>query len=274
MSRETDVPVATLSDWRRGNHVPREFADLLKVVRLLSERAGQGPPSIARWRQLLVASGPWPAGSVTAGELAGWAPSIVALGDRLEAAFSEPHVQIDAVCLNGQSLSLAMGRPIQAVYAETVHPERIDVRVLLPSRDINLAFPCAIELNQEGFDPVHQGWLSQRNAHGQSMRMALLSLRETHGIDVRVSFRSLPFTPMAKVYLINGKEALFSYYMVAKRTAEGDFGSVDVYDPGPRGIVRLFGMGKIEEDDIFVEQSHLWFNAIWESVSSELKLDY
>ncbi|MFJ2890286.1 GntR family transcriptional regulator [Streptomyces sp. NPDC087305] len=268
MSRETDISVATLSDWRRGKHVPREFADLLKVVRLLSERAGQGPPSIARWRQLLVASGPLPAGSVTAG----WAPSIVALGDRLEAAFSESHVEIDAVCLNGQSLSLAMGRPIQAIYAETIHPEKIDVRVLLPSRDISLAFPCAIEPNQGEFDPVHQGWLSQRNAHGQSMRMALLSLRETHRIDVHVTFRALPFTPMAKVYLINGKEALFSYYMVARRTAEIDLRSIEVYDPGPRGIVRLFGMGKSEEDDIFVEQSHLWFNAIWECVSTEMTL--
>ncbi|MCX4993367.1 hypothetical protein [Streptomyces sp. NBC_00568] len=31
-SRATGVPVATLSDWLRGNHLPRETADLLKVV--------------------------------------------------------------------------------------------------------------------------------------------------------------------------------------------------------------------------------------------------
>ncbi|MGW2722653.1 hypothetical protein [Streptomyces sp. NPDC001492] len=85
------------------------------------------------------------------------------------------------------------------------------MRVRLPSRDIQLAFPIAVSSTGSQDDSRHHRWLAQRNAHGQTLRAALLLLRDTHGIDVRIHFRALPFTPRAKLYLVNHAEALFSY---------------------------------------------------------------
>ncbi|MFC8198957.1 GntR family transcriptional regulator [Streptomyces sp. NPDC057298] len=264
VSRESGVPVATLSDWRRGNHVPREADELLKVVRLLCGWAKQDPPVERRWRQLMesptVANAPQvPATS-----------SVVALRDHLRSAFAAPEVWIDAICLNGQSLAVAMGDPIHAVHAGEVRPEKISVRVLLPSRDIDLAFPRAAEPNNDEDGHVHQAWLIERNAHARSMSASLRSLRATHGIDVQIAYRAVPFAPMAKLYLINDNTALFSYYTMVQREIEIDQRILEVYDAGPLGLVRVFGAGEISPDTSFVEQSHLWFSAMWETISTEM----
>ncbi|MDH6570201.1 hypothetical protein M2160_005222 [Streptomyces sp. SAI-117] len=269
VSRDSGVPVATLSDWRRGNHAPREADELLKVVRLLCAWAKVDPPVDAHWRRLLDGSGPRSVPSVPP---LPFGSTLLALGDRLTAAFAAPHVEIDALCLNGQSLALAMGHPIHAVHAGVVRPARIDVRVLLPSRDIELAFPCAVDVGTDGDgdESVHGSWLSLRNAHAYSMTAALRSLTATHGIDVTVQYRAMPFTPMAKLYLLNGTEALFSYYTITRHEVEVGHRAVEVYDPAAMGLVQAFGAGDNGADTAFVEQSHLWFNAIWETVSTEM----
>ena len=132
VSRESGVPVATLSDWRRGNHVPREAEELLKVVRLLCAWAKQDPPVERYWRGLLDSP------AVADVHQVPFTSSVVALRDHLRSAFAAPEVWIDAMCLNGQSLALAMGDPIHAIHAGAVRPKKISVRVLLPSRDIEL----------------------------------------------------------------------------------------------------------------------------------------
>lgn len=264
VSRESDVPVATLSDWRRGNHVPREAEDLLKVVRLLCAWAKQDPPLEHRWRRLLDSP------AVADVPQAPYASSVVALRSHLRSAFAEPDVRIDAMCLNGQSLAVAMGDPIHAVHTGQVRPASISVRVLLPSRDIALAFPTAADPSDDEDGRVHQTWLSQRNAHARSMTTSLRSLRATHGIAVQVAYRAMPFTPMAKLYLINASTALFSYYTMVRREEEIDQRIMEVYDSGPLGLVRVFGAGENGPDTAFVQQSHLWFNAMWETVSTDL----
>ncbi|MET9123129.1 GntR family transcriptional regulator [Streptomyces sp. NPDC004528] len=260
--------MATLSDWRRGNHMPREADQLLKVVSLLSAWAESGPPVHADWRRLMDSS--IPPVNTEADRSTPFGASIVVLGDRLTAGFTEAHVEVDAMCLSGQSLAVAMGHPLRAVHSGSIKPARISVRILLPGRDIDLAYPRAREPEGEEAEFVHRAWLRQRNAYAQSMTSMLRSLQETHGIDVEVSYRSLPFTPMAKLYLINGKEALFSYYTVMRREVLVDGRAMNVYDPGVLGLVQYFGTGERREDMVFVEQSHLWFNAVWETVSTEM----
>ncbi len=108
-------------------------------------------------------------------------------------------------------LTLALGEPLRQIHAGRLKPAKIDVRVLLPSRNIALAFPVAVA----GRGPAtrcYERWLAMRNAQGQVLQHNLLGLRATHGIDVRVTFRALPFTPPVKLYVLNGAEALFAYY--------------------------------------------------------------
>ncbi|MEU0581287.1 GntR family transcriptional regulator [Streptomyces griseoincarnatus] len=208
-----------------------------------------------------------------AGSAAPPQPTTVALAPRIASAFEAEHVHIDAVCLTAVSLTLAIGEPLRQIYAGRLKPAKVDVRVLLPSRSIDLAFPVPVGGRQGHDDPVHERWLAQRNAQGQVLRHNLLALRATHGIDVRVTFRALPFTPPVKLYLLNNTEALFAYYTVTRSEAQIGQESLPTYDAqGVRSMLFAFEQGDGLRDTTFVEQSHLWFNALWETISSELEL--
>ncbi len=199
-------------------------------------------------------------------------PTTVALTSRIAAAFAAPQVVIDALCLTSVSLNLALGEPLREIHAGRMKPAKIDVRVLLPSRDIDLAFPVPVRGHDEDH-LVHERWVAQRNAQGQVLQHNLLALRATHGIDVRVRFRALPFTPPVKLYLLNGSEALFAYYTLTRREQEIDHEHLEMYDAeGTRSMLFAFTQGAAARDTTFVEQSHLWFDALWETISSELVL--
>ncbi|MFH9430419.1 GntR family transcriptional regulator [Streptomyces sp. NPDC017615] len=200
-------------------------------------------------------------------------PTKVALGPRLAEAFTAAHVRVDAVCLTAESLIPALGEPLRLIHEGRVRPERIDVRVLLPSRDIDLAFPVPVDPAGDDADPVHRRWLAMRNAHGQVLQHHLNALRATHGIDVHVAFRALPFTPPVKLYLLNGSEALFAYYMVTRREEPADDGLLEMYDTlGSESLLCFFDGRSGRRDASFVEQSQNWFEALWETIATDLTL--
>ncbi|AOR33538.1 GntR family transcriptional regulator [Streptomyces fodineus] len=198
-------------------------------------------------------------------------PTMVGLAPRIADAFAARHVRIDALCLTSVSLTLAVGEPLRQIHAGRWKPAKIDVRVLLPSRNIDLAFPAAVAADDHGL--LHRRWLAQRNAQGLVLRQNLLALCTTHGVDVRVSFRALPFTPPVKLYLLNGSEALFAYYTLLRREREIDHEHLELYDAdGTRSMLFAFERRAGERDAAFVEQSRLWFDALWETISSDLLL--
>ncbi|MFF8906404.1 GntR family transcriptional regulator [Streptomyces olivaceoviridis] len=199
-------------------------------------------------------------------------PTMVALAPRLTDAFAAPHVRIDAVCLTAQSLIPALGEPLRLIHDGRLRPERIDVRILLPSRDINLAFPVSVDAGSDE-DAVHQRWLAMRNAQGQVLQYNLQALRGTHDIDVHVAFRALPFTPPAKLYLLNGVEALYAYYMVTRRAEPTESGTLEMYDTlGSESLLFSFEKRTGRRDAAFVEQSQKWFDALWETITTDLTL--
>ncbi|MFF3821215.1 GntR family transcriptional regulator [Streptomyces bluensis] len=199
-------------------------------------------------------------------------PTMVGLAPRLAEAFSTPHVRIDAACLTAETLMLALGEPVRLVHEGRLRPESIDVRILLPSRDINLAFPISVTEHGDA-DPVHERWLAQRNAQGHVLRHNLRSLRSSHGIDVRVRFRALPFTPPMKLYLINESEALMAYYMITRREEPSDTGTLDMYDVlGTESLLFSFEKRAGRRDSAFVDESQRWFNALWETITTDLTL--
>jgi ribosomal protein S25 len=199
-------------------------------------------------------------------------PTMVALAPRLTEAFSAPHVRIDAVCLTAQSLIPALGEPLRLIHEGRLHPDRIDARILLPSRDINLAFPVPADPAGDD-DAVHQRWLAMRNAQGQVLQYNLQALRGTHDIDVQVTFRALPFTPPVKLYLLNGSEALFAHYMITRRAEPTESGTLEMYDAvGSESLLFSFEKRAGQRDAAFVEQSQKWFDALWETITTDLTL--
>ncbi|MFI6944268.1 winged helix-turn-helix domain-containing protein [Streptomyces sp. NPDC050418] len=246
----------------------RQALGILKSERLLTNVTKGSPATVAADAAEVMHS--------FAGAEAAPMPTTVALGPRITEAFSAPQVEIDAICLTSISLTLAIGEPLRHIHAGGRKPASVKVRVLLPSRNIDLAFPVPVEGDPAGQDednPVRRRWLSQRNAQGQVLRHNLLALRATHDIDVQVSFRALPFTPPVKLYLLNGSEALFAYYTLTRTDAQIDHESIEMYDAqGTRSMLFAFQQGSGLRDTTFVEQSHLWFNALWETISSPLEL--
>ncbi|MGQ5651096.1 GntR family transcriptional regulator [Streptomyces sp. EKR5.2] len=199
-------------------------------------------------------------------------PTMVGLTPRLVEAFGSPHVRIDAACLTAETLMLALGEPLRQIHEGRIRPESIDARILLPSRDINLAFPISVQRPGDD-DPVHKRWLDQRNAQGHVLRHNLQSLRSSHGIDVRVTFRALPFTPPVKLYLLNGSEALIAYYMLTRREEEVYSQTLEMYDTlGTESLLFSFERRTGQRDAAFVDQSQKWFDALWETITSDLTL--
>ncbi|GAB2753045.1 GntR family transcriptional regulator [Streptomyces bullii] len=274
---------------------PQEIADVLRErIRVGELRAGQRLPTQAELaeefgvergavRQALralqedglltnVSKGSPPRIAEPAPERDGPQPTMVGLAPRLTEAFKVPRVRVDAACLTAETLMLALGEPLRLIHEGRIRPESIDVRVLLPSRDINLAFPISVEGHGDD-DPVHERWLAQRNAQGHVLRHNLYALRSTHGIDVHVTFRALPFTPPVKLYLLNQREALIAYYMVTRREEFTDSGTVDMYDVlGTESLLFSFEKRAGRRDAAFVEESQKWFDALWETITSDLTL--
>ncbi|MFE5142749.1 GntR family transcriptional regulator [Streptomyces fagopyri] len=198
--------------------------------------------------------------------------TMVGLAPRLAQAFSAPHVRIDAACLTAETLMLALGEPVRLIHEGRLCPESIDVRILLPSRDINLAFPVSVDGRADD-DPVHGRWLAQRNAQVHVLQHNLRALRSSHGVDVRVTFRALPFTPPVKLYLLNEAEALLAYYMVTRREEEMADVMLDMYDAlGSDSLLFSFEKRSGQRDAAFVEQSQKWFDALWETITTDLTL--
>ncbi|AXE86877.1 Mannosyl-D-glycerate transport/metabolism system repressor MngR [Streptomyces sp. Go-475] len=199
-------------------------------------------------------------------------PTMVGLAPRLTEAFSVPRVRVDVVCHTAETLMVALGEPLRLIHEGRIRPESIDVRILVPSRDIELAFPVPVEAHGDG-NPVHQRWLAMRNAQGQVLQHNLLALRSTHGIDVHVTFRALPFTPPVKLYLLNQEEALIGYYMLTRRAEEWGSQTLDMYDVlGSQSLLFSFVKRSGRQDAAFVQESQKWFDALWETITTDLTL--
>ncbi|MEU8891339.1 winged helix-turn-helix domain-containing protein [Streptomyces sp. NPDC048442] len=197
--------------------------------------------------------------------------TLSALGPRLTQAFSADDVRIDALSLTAESLMLAMTEPLKLIHENRIKPHSVTVRVLLPARNIELAFPKGVGPGEGGL--VHQRWLQQRNSQGQVLKNNLNNLRRTHGIDVSVTFRALPFTPPLKLYVFNGAEALFAYYTVAKRQEEIEEINLEMYDAlGTESVLFGFESAAGPRDKAFVDQSANWFDALWNTITSGLTL--
>ncbi|WP_093904310.1 winged helix-turn-helix domain-containing protein [Streptomyces sp. cf386] len=199
-------------------------------------------------------------------------PTMVSLAPRLTEAFAAPHVRVDVVCHTSETLMLALGESLRMIHEGSIHPESIDFRILLPSREITLAFPVLVEGHSDD-DPVHHRWLAMRNAQAQVLRHNLNAVRSTHGIDVHVTFRALPFTPPVKLYLLNGEEALIGYYMLEKREEEYESRTLEMYDAlGSQSVLFSFLKRAGSRDAAFVDESQKWFDALWETITTDLTL--
>ncbi|MFD9542670.1 winged helix-turn-helix domain-containing protein [Streptomyces sp. NPDC060022] len=195
------------------------------------------------------------------------------LGPKILAAFGEPDVRIDALCLTAESLALALAEPLQRIRSGRLTPRSVKVRILLPDRDLDLAFPRPAD-DAEDAAQVHERWLHLRNIQGGALRHNLLAMRSTRDLDVEVTFKALPFTPPVKIYLLNDAEALFAYYTVTRREEQIDGSPVELFDVlGSDSTLFTFNGDGGVRDEAFVAQSSMWFEGLWTTVATDLNLE-
>jgi hypothetical protein len=61
--------------------------------------------------------------------------------------------------------------------------------------------------------------------------------------------------------------------MVTRREELSDSGMLDMYDVlGTESLLFSFVKGAGERDAAFVDQSQKWFNALWETITTDLTL--
>lgn len=202
------------------------------------------------------------------------------LSPRVAEAFRAREVRIDAVCLTTETLNLALGEPLGAIHAGLIRPDSVHVRILLPDRNMNLAFPRPVHRSADGDRLVHERWLSQRNTQGLVLRDNLEALRIPKGeegekgeIDVHIEFQALPLTSPIKLYLLNGSEALFGYYDIVEREQGIADTSVEIYDSlGYESMLFQYLRGGGSRDAAFVERSQRWFDNLWKTITTRLDL--
>jgi len=110
-----------------------------------------------------------------------------------------------------------------------------------------------------------------RNAQGQVLQHNLLALRATHGMDVKVTFRALPSLRREAVPAQRPGALLVIH---AHETGE-EYGSqtLEMYDAlGSQSVLFSFQRQTGQRDAAFVEQSQLWFDALWETITTDLTL--
>ncbi|MEV5312804.1 winged helix-turn-helix domain-containing protein [Streptomyces sp. NPDC052610] len=202
-------------------------------------------------------------------------PTLVALAPRLEAAFAEPRVRIDAACLTAETLLLAMHAPMALVESGAVRPESVEVRILLPHRDVRLLYPSPADgwgADAAVDEAVHRRSVAQYDAQLTVLRQYFRTLRADHGIPAVVRFRTVPNTPPQKVYLLNGTEALLAFYIPARRTVDVQSEPRELWDAwGTRSLLFRHHAAHGERDALFVAEAQKWFDAVWEMQGPDLR---
>ncbi|GGK74377.1 hypothetical protein GCM10010094_39210 [Streptomyces flaveus] len=190
----------------------------------------------------------------------------VTLASLIGKAFKQSEVTLDVYTLTSESLNAHVRVQTERIRAKEIAPQRIALRMLLPSEALELPYPRAKDPAYN--EPMRQRLLSITRLHTASLRRALRELR-TEGLvsTVDIEIRHAPLTPTFKLYLFNGAEVLHGPYEVLERRIELDSGEeIDAVD--------VLGVGAtlthyVKDDDpnsqgsVFVGNMQSWFDSVW-----------
>ena len=210
-----------------------------------------------------------------------------ALGPFVTRAFAQPTVRLDVFTLTSESLDAHVRLQAEHIRTgEIATPERIELRLLLPSESLELPYPRALKpadepevaYGSEELDrlqeQIHERLRGITRRHTTSLRAALRNL-ETEGLvpSVSVEVRSIPLVPAFKLYLRPGAEALFGPYEVVERSILLDDGTemdaLDVLGLGSTLIRHVNDEGDPNSTgSVFMECMQAWFDACWQRLSA------
>jgi DNA-binding transcriptional regulator YhcF (GntR family) len=198
-------------------------------------------------------------------------PAFEALATYVAAAFEEREVTIDAYSLTAETLSGALTPPVQRIMLGESNPSSIRIRLLLPAPDTALAVPRTVADPQDGRPLRRLRQLAR--GHTVALRSTVTRLSDVRpDIECAIEFKTVPITPMQKLYLLNKRVALSGYYQVVERPITYGDGRQDViYDT--LGVSTLLFPHRSDpanphaHPSRFVAESQAWFDALWDTIA-------
>ena len=203
-------------------------------------------------------------------------PGRIALGPFIDRAFAQPVVELDVFTFTSESLDTHLRLQAEKIRnGQIAAPERITLRILLPSDATELPYPRARATTNSAAEVTELDRILQHRTreivrrHTSSLRNALRKLK-TDGLvpEVEVLVREVPLVPTHKLYLRRGVEGLIGpYKIVERRILMDDDTEIDAWDVLGLGstLIRLVQ----DEGDpgtvgsVFMQSRQEWFDSCW-----------
>ncbi|MER6562777.1 winged helix-turn-helix domain-containing protein [Streptomyces sp. NPDC001027] len=192
------------------------------------------------------------------------------LGPLLSEAFEQRDVTVDVYTLTSESLDAHIRLQAERIRGGSIAPERIGLRMILPSRDLDLPYPRVKDDRRD--ERLRNRLLDITDRHTDSLRGVLKALKtERYVSEVDVQIRHAPLTPAFKLYLLNGMEALHGPYEVIQRQIELDSGeeitALDVLGLGATLTHQVKDGDPNSSGTVFVETWRSWFDSVWDHLA-------
>ena len=192
------------------------------------------------------------------------------LGPLIGEAFERPEVTLDVYTLTSESLDAHIRMQAERIRAKNIAPQRIALRVLLPTESMTLPYPRA---KDDKDDPRLQDRLHHiTKRHTESLREVLMALEAENLVSsVELEIRHTPLTPTFKLYVINGVEVLHGVYTLIERAVVLDDGNkitaLDVLGYGATLTHHVKDADPTSPGSVFVEGMMTWFESVWKHLA-------
>jgi DNA-binding transcriptional regulator YhcF (GntR family) len=198
--------------------------------------------------------------------------ALTSLATHIDEAFARKRVTIDAFSLTTETLNSVLTQALLRVQMGEAHPDSIRVRLLLPALDARLAIPQMVGDSDD--ERALRRLRSLILSHMVALQSSFTAISDLGlGIEHSVEFRSVPVTPVHKLYLINGDTALHGFYRVVKRPvvlSDGDMPE-DIFDVlGLNTALFSYRSSPAEpraRESRFVAEAQAWFDSLWSTIA-------
>jgi DNA-binding transcriptional regulator YhcF (GntR family) len=194
----------------------------------------------------------------------------IGLRPHIERAFTEPAVTIDFAGFSGETLHGIVHEALDAVRAGRLTPTSVTIRILIPDPLHPWTLPCRVEDLEDDPDFRRRAErITSRHTESIEANVAELVDRDIieHGtVEVRFHRSS----PQFKLYIINGSEVFFGYYLAEPHTVTIEGQKHKVYDLMGKDTVLFHHSTDDDEDSTGsqqVQQAQAWFDSLWNTVA-------
>lgn len=198
----------------------------------------------------------------------------VGLRPHIETAFARPKVTIDFAGFTGETLQGALQEPLDKIRAGRLTPESVAIRILLP----DMTIPAAVPSLADGTDDPdlrarHTGIVRR---HLDAIVDSVHELADLKLVrETSVKIRTHTAACMMKLYIVNGEEVFFAFYPVNQHSVTIKGKPTRIRDLTGKDSTLFHFTVEDDEHSIgspFVEQSRIWFDSVWNTISREYEL--